>query len=46
MLQTTFAYVGHRFFQKHRPGVLRSPLWAGIGNWVMTGDVLRGKLRW
>jgi hypothetical protein len=46
VLQTGFAYVGHRFFQNNRPGVLRYPLWGSIGNWVMTGDVLRGKLRW
>jgi hypothetical protein len=46
VLQTALAYVGHRFFQKNRPGVLRYPVWGAIGNWVMTGDVLRGKLGW
>ena len=32
--------------KKNRPGVLLYPLWGGIGNWVMTKDVLRGKLPW
>jgi hypothetical protein len=40
------AFIGHRFFQKNRPGVVHYPVWGTIGNWVMTKDVLLGKIRW
>jgi hypothetical protein len=46
VLQTGLASVGHRFFQGNRPGVLHYPLWGAVGNWVMTRDVLRGKVAW
>lgn len=41
-----FAWVGHIFFQRNRPGVAHYPIWGALGNWVMTRDVLLGKLRW
>ena len=41
-----FAWVGHIFFQRNRPGVARYPVFGAIGNWVMTRDVLLGRLRW
>ena len=40
------AFVGHRVFQKNKPGVVHYPVWGTIGNWVMTKDVLLGKIRW
>ena len=40
------AFIGHHFFQKNRPGVVHYPIWGTIGNWVMTRDVLLGKLPW
>jgi hypothetical protein len=46
VLQTGFAFIGHRFFQKNKPGVVHYPVWGTIGNWVMTKDVIFGKLRW
>jgi hypothetical protein len=46
VLATALANVGHRFFQKNRPGVANYPVWGMVGNWVMTKDVLLGKLPW
>jgi len=40
------AFVGHRFFQKNKPGVRHYPVWGTIGNWVMTKDILIGKIGW
>jgi hypothetical protein len=40
------AFIGHRFFQKNKPGVVHYPVWGTIGNWVMTKDVLLGRIRW
>jgi hypothetical protein len=45
-LASGLAFIGHRFFQKNKPGVRHYPVWGTIGNWVMTKDVLLGKLRW
>jgi hypothetical protein len=45
-LATGLAYVGHRFFQKNRPGVANDPVWGMLGNWVMTKDVLLGNVKW
>ena len=46
VLATGLALIGHRWFQGNRPGVFNYPLWGMFGNWVMTKDVLLGKLRW
>ncbi len=46
VVSTAFAYVGHRFFQKNRPGVVSYPFYGTLGNLVMMKDVLTGKLRW
>jgi hypothetical protein len=40
------AFVGHRVFQKNKPGVVHYPVWGTLGSWAMTKDVLLGKLRW
>jgi len=46
VLANAFAWVGHIFFQRNHAGVVHYPIWGAIGNWVMTRDVLLGKLRW
>jgi hypothetical protein len=40
-----FAWIGHLFFEKNRPATFRYPLYSFIGDWVMFGQILRGKLR-
>jgi hypothetical protein len=45
-LASGLAYVGHRFFQKNRPGVRDYPIWGTLGSWAMTRDVVLGRLRW
>jgi hypothetical protein len=40
------AFIGHRVFQKNKPGVVHYPVWGTLGSWAMTKDVLLGKLRW
>ena len=40
-----FAWVGHFFFEKNRPATFKHPLYSFIGDWVMFGDILRGKIR-
>ncbi len=40
-----FAWIGHFFFEKNRPATFRHPLYSFIGDWVMFGQILRGKLR-
>ena len=45
VLGNWLAWVGHFRFQRNRPGVFTYPLYGFLGSWVMTGDILRGKLR-
>ena len=45
VLGNGLAWVGHFRFQRNRPGVFTYPLYGFLGSWVMTGDILRGKLR-
>lgn len=40
-----FAWVGHFVFEKNRPATFQYPLYSLIGDWVMYGDILRGKIR-
>ena len=40
-----FAWVGHFFFEKNRPATFKYPVYSLIGDWVMFGDILRGKVR-
>ena len=40
-----FAWVGHYRFQRNRPGVFTYPFYGLLGSWVMTVDVLLGRLR-
>jgi hypothetical protein len=40
-----FAWVGHFFFEKNRPATFRYPFYSLAGDWVMFGEMLRGKTR-
>jgi len=40
-----FAWVGHYAFEKNRPATFRHPLYSLAGDWVMYGQMLRGKIR-
>ena len=39
-----FAWVGHFVFEKNRPATFRYPLYSLMGDWVMFGDILRGRI--
>jgi hypothetical protein len=39
-----FAWVGHFVFEKNRPATFRHPLYSFVGDWVMFGDILRGRI--
>jgi hypothetical protein len=39
-----FAWAGHFFFEKNRPATFSYPLYSLLGDWVMFGDIVRGKL--
>ncbi len=45
VLGNGFAWVGHYRFQRNRPGVFTYPFYGFLGSWVMTGEVLLGRLR-
>ena len=40
-----FAWVGHYVFEKNRPATFRHPLYSLLGDWVMYGQMWRGKIR-
>ena len=40
-----FAWVGHYAFEKNRPATFQHPLYSLAGDWVMYGQMLRGKIR-
>ena len=39
------AWIGHYVYQKNRPATFTHPLYSLRGDWVMYGQMLRGKLR-
>jgi hypothetical protein len=39
-----FAWVGHFAFQKNRPATFRHPIYSLLGDWVMFGQAVRGKI--
>jgi len=45
VLGNGLAWIGHYRFQRNRPGVFAYPLYGFIGSWVMTWQVLTGKIR-
>ena len=40
-----FAWIGHFGFEKNRPATFKHPLYSLMGDWVMYGQMLRGKIR-
>lgn len=40
-----FAWVGHFAFEKNRPATFRHPVYSLMGDWVMYGDIWRGRIR-
>ena len=46
VLANACAWLGHFRFQKNRPGVLSYPLFGALGSWMMTKDVLVGRIAW
>jgi hypothetical protein len=40
-----FAWIGHLAFEKNRPATFRHPLYSLLGDWVMYGQMWRGKIR-
>jgi len=36
--------VGHYVFEKNRPATFKHPLYSLLGDWVMYGQMLRGKV--
>lgn len=40
-----FAWVGHYVFEKNRPATFSHPFYSLAGDFVMFGDVLRGKVK-
>ncbi|MGS0743302.1 Mpo1-like protein [Glaciimonas sp. GG7] len=39
-----FAWTGHIVFEKNRPATFEQPLYSFIGDWVMYGQMLTGKI--
>jgi len=38
------AWIGHFFFEKNRPATFHNPFYSFLGDWVMLGDMLRGRI--
>jgi len=38
------AWIGHYVFEKNRPATFKHPLYSLLGDWVMYGQMLRGKV--
>ena len=39
-----FAWLGHFGFEKNRPASFKRPLYSFVGDWMMYGDIWRGKI--
>ncbi|WP_374357378.1 Mpo1-like protein [Chitinimonas sp.] len=39
-----FAWLGHFGFEKNRPATFKYPFYSLLGDWVMFGQMLQGKL--
>jgi len=40
-----FAWIGHFFFEKNKPATFKYPFYSLMGDWVMFGEILRGKIK-
>jgi hypothetical protein len=40
-----FAWLGHYVFEKNHPATFKHPIYSLLGDWVVYGQMLRGKLR-
>jgi hypothetical protein len=40
-----FAWTGHFFFEKNKPATFKFPLYSLMGDWVMFGEIISGKIR-
>lgn len=40
-----FAWVGHFFYEHNRPATFQYPFYSLLGDFVMYGDILRGRIR-
>jgi len=40
-----FAWVGHFFFEHNKPATFKHPFYSLWGDWVMYGDMLKGRIR-
>ena len=40
-----FAWVGHFFFEHNRPATFKYPLYSFISDWIMYGQIVRGKVK-
>ena len=38
------AWIGHFFFEHNKPATFRHPLYSFMGDWVMYGQVLTGRI--
>jgi len=38
------AWIGHFLFEKNKPATFKHPLYSLAGDWVMYGEMLRGKV--
>ncbi len=41
-----FAWVGHAFFEKNKPATFQYPLFSLASDFLMFGDILRGRVKW
>jgi hypothetical protein len=39
------AWMGHYVYEKNRPATFKHPLYSLLGDWVMYGQMWRGKIR-
>jgi len=39
-----FAWIGHFVFEKNQPASFKQPLYSFMGDWVMYGQIWRGKI--
>ena len=39
-----FAWSGHYFFEGNKPAAFNNPLYAKLSDWIMTKDILLGRL--